>query len=278
MIRLLATDLDGTLLRPDGTVSRRTVRSLAAARRAGFGVVFVTGRPPRWLDEVVTATGHAGIAVCANGALLVDLDHDRVLAVDPLPGDLAAVVAGDLRAALPSIHFAVEYAPRGSVRRGSAPFGREHRYPLRGDTDPSAPVADIDQLTAHGEVVKLLVRTGPATVAGPDELLAVARQVLGDRAEATHSSPTDTLLEISAPGVSKASALARHAASLGLSASQVAAVGDMPNDIPMLAWAGRSYAVTGGHPGALAATDGRVATAVEDGVAALLDELLAQHG
>ena len=47
MARLLATDLDGTLLRPDGSVSERTVTALSRAREVGFPVLFVTGRPPR---------------------------------------------------------------------------------------------------------------------------------------------------------------------------------------------------------------------------------------
>ena len=57
-VRLIATDLDGTLLRPDLAVSTRTIDTLARARAVGMPVVFVTGRPPRWIPPVVEVTGH----------------------------------------------------------------------------------------------------------------------------------------------------------------------------------------------------------------------------
>ena len=120
MIRMLATDLDGTLLRPDNTVSRRTVAALAAARAAGFPVVFVTGRPARWMAPVVDATGHAGVAVCSNGGLLVDLDSGEVLQAWPLPAEAVLDLAVGLRAAVAGATIAVEYVPAGSARRPGA--------------------------------------------------------------------------------------------------------------------------------------------------------------
>src|SRR3712207_3885891 len=77
--RLVASDLDGTLVRSDGTVSDRTRAALEAVEAAGSVLVLVTGRPPRWMHPVVEATGHRGIAVCANGALVYDLHTERVV-------------------------------------------------------------------------------------------------------------------------------------------------------------------------------------------------------
>ena len=106
----------------------------------------------------------------------------------------------------------------------------------------------------------------------PDAFLAAAVEVVGDLVELTHSSTT-ALLEISAAGVSKASGLARFAARHGVDAADVVAFGDMPNDLAMLAWAGRPYAVASGHPAVLAAVTGRVLPPEQDGVARELELL-----
>ena len=283
MIRMLATDLDGTLLRPDNTVSRRTVAALAAARAAGFPVVFVTGRPARWMAPVVDATGHAGVAVCSNGGLLVDLDSGEVLQAWPLPAEAVLDLAVGLRAAVAGATIAVEYVPgplgataggrTGADRLSQASsFGQEPGYRVR-EPRYGALVAPLEDLVAAGPIVKVLAR-GPVG-ADPDELLAAAHSVVGDRAEVTHSSTTDPLLELSAVGVSKATTLAAYAAAAGIGRAEIVTVGDMPNDVPMLAWSGGSYAVEGSHPAALAAAAGRVAPAVDDGVARLLESLLA---
>lgn len=278
MIRLLATDLDGTLLRPDGTVSARTVAALERARAVGFPVLFVTGRPPRWLEPVVEATGHAGIAVCANGALTVDLDRGTVAAAHTLTGPTTSACARDLRAAVPGTAFAVELVPTptevpvaGAGRLTTRAYAHEPHYLPDSDARYGPLVGEIDQLLAHGEVVKLLAR-GPVGT-DPERFLTRAREVLHGRVEVTRSMDIP-LLEMSAHGVSKASALASYAAALGIERHAVAAVGDMPNDVSMLTWAGSGFAVEGAHPDALAAASHRVAPAEQDGVAQLLELVL----
>jgi hydroxymethylpyrimidine pyrophosphatase-like HAD family hydrolase len=93
-------------------------------------------------------------------------------------------------------------------------------------------------------------------------------------AEVTHSDVNDCLLEVSALGVSKASTLARLAASWGIEPADVVAFGDMPNDVDMLRWAGTGYAMADGHPEVLAAVDNHARTILEDGVAEVLESLL----
>lgn len=278
MIRMLATDLDGTLLRPDGTVSARTAAVLAQARAVGFPVLFVTGRPPRWLEPVVEATGHAGVTVCANGALTVDLDHGTVLTSHALPGATTSACARDLRTAVPGAAFSVELVPTptdvpsvGAARLTTRAYAHEPHYLPDSDARYGPLVGELDDLLAHGEVVKLLAR-GPAGT-DPEEFLTLARDVLRGRVEVTRSMDIP-LLEMSARGVSKASALAAYAAGLGIEQHEVAAVGDMPNDVPMLAWAGEGYAVEGSHPESLAAAAHRVPPAEQDGVAQLLELVL----
>ena len=255
--RLVASDLDGTLVRRDGSVAPRTVEVLARVEDAGVPFVMVTGRPPRWMAEVSRQTGHRGIAVCANGALVYDLHTERVVESFLLEEAAAAEVAAALRAALPDIAFAVERPDLG--------FGHEHTYVPSWEQPDHRPLP-VEELV-QGGVVKLLARHRGL---GSDELLAAAREAVGDRATLTHSSG-DGLLEVSAAGTSKATGLAALAREHGVEAADVIAFGDMPNDLPMLAWAGHGVAVANAHPEVLAIADEVTASHEEDGVAQVLE-------
>jgi Cof subfamily protein (haloacid dehalogenase superfamily) len=254
---VVATDLDGTIVRSDGTVSEATRAAIGAAESAGALVVLVTGRPPRWLRGMAEATGHRGIAVCANGALVYDLHTEMVIGSYPLSVEIARQVVATLRAAIPGIGFAVETVTEG--------FGHEPAYRPRWATD-GALVAEVEDLLS-GPLAKLLARHEDLD---SDALLAAAREVVdADVATMTHSS-RDGLLEISAAGVSKATTLATLCAGHGLHSADAVAFGDMPNDLPMLAWAGHSVAVANAHPAVLAAVDEVTASNDEDGVALVL--------
>lgn len=220
----------------------------------------VTGRPVRWMREIASATGHRGLAVCANGALLYDLHTETVVQSWLLSMDAARDVTSVLQEALPGIAFAVERLERG--------YGHEPGYRPRWDSNDPIEKAAIEDLLSD-DVVKLLARHDEL---GSDELLALARKAVGDTAELTHSAG-DGLLEISAVGVSKASGLATVAASLGVTAQDVVAFGDMPNDVPMLAWAGHAVAVANAHPEVLAIADEVCASNDDDGVAQVLERL-----
>ena len=255
--RLVASDLDGTLVRSDQSISERTRQVLAGVERAGALFVMVTGRPPRWMAQVARDTGHRGMAVCANGALVYDLHTERVVQDFRIDGATALQLVQSLRAQVPGIAFAVE--------KGLDGFGRESAYVPRWDNGEVL-VAPVEELVEPG-VAKLLARVEGTP---SDDLLARARVVLGGLAECTHSSG-DGLVEISAAGVSKASGLAVLAQEWGVDAADVIAFGDMPNDLPMLAWAGRSVGMGNAHPDVLAAVDEVTATNDDDGVAQVLE-------
>jgi Cof subfamily protein (haloacid dehalogenase superfamily) len=258
--RMVATDLDGTVVRSDGTISARTRDALGTADSAGAVIVLVTGRPPRWLNGIAEQTGHRGLAICANGALLFDLHTETVVGAHPLPVETLQHLVEVLREAIPGIAFAVERIDDG--------FHHEPAYHPRWDSDQSLITAEIDSLL-EVPASKLLARHGSFDA---DDLLALARDAVGDETVATltHSS-ADGLLEISAAGVSKASALADYAAEHGIAASEVIAFGDMPNDLPMLAWAGHSVAVANAHPEVLEAADEVTVSNDDDGVARVLE-------
>jgi hydroxymethylpyrimidine pyrophosphatase-like HAD family hydrolase len=259
-VRLIATDLDGTIVRADGSISERTVRALADVERSGRKLVLVTGRPVRWMGPIVEATGHRGVAICANGAVVYDLHEERLVEWFPLSPQISAEVVARVRAVLPDVGFAAEF-PDG--------FGHDEQYRPRWDVGTPI-VAPIEQLIVE-PVTKLLVRHD---VLDGDAMLALARPVLRGLAEPTHSSSNDGLLEICAPGVSKASTLALLAAQWGIDASQVIAFGDMPNDVPMLRWAGWGFAMAGAHPEAVAAAPHVTASVAHDGVAVVIESVI----
>ncbi|WP_150133981.1 HAD hydrolase family protein [Streptomyces hyaluromycini] len=269
--RLIATDLDGTLLRDDKSVSPRTVAALAAAEEAGIEVFFVTGRPARWMDVVSDHVHGHGLAICGNGAAVVDL-HDgpgahRFVKVRDLARENALDAVGMLREAAPGTVYAIEQ---------TYGFHQEPAYPKLHMEIPdhllsAEEILAVDGPGAGEPVLKILAYHPDLD---PDAFLTLARLAIGERATVTRSSPS-ALLEISGPGVSKASTLALECAERGISHAEVVAFGDMPNDVEMLTWAGQSYAMGNAHPAAVAAASGRTVANNEDGVAVVIEQLLA---
>jgi Cof subfamily protein (haloacid dehalogenase superfamily) len=266
-MRLVASDLDGTIVRPDGTISPRTLAVLLACEHDGIDVVFVTGRPPRWMAHVAEATGRTGLAVCGNGAVVYDLAAERVVRTRGLSVQAVRDTVTCLRAALPGAVFALETL---------AGYRREPQFRPHHEAAVAAMVAPLDHMLADDPVVlKVLCRDESSTA---DPMLAAARAVLDGVSEPCHSSSTGSMLEVSAVGVSKATTLAELAADRGIRAEEVVAFGDMPNDVPMLRWAGRGYAMADGHPEAIAAADETAPPCGDDGVAQVLERLLAGRG
>lgn len=258
--RLVATDLDGTLLRSDGSVSERTRAALALAHRRGVEVVVTTGRPPRLVHPLVADIGAADLAICANGAIVVDLRTGAVETHRPLPPAVAVRIVTELRAALPGILFSFELA---------LDFAREPAYHETFRPPPAPRYADGLELAAEG-VTKLLGRH-PTLPFG--EVLAAAGRVCGTDAVATTAG--HTVVEISAAGVTKASALAGHCEQRGILPGEVIAFGDAPNDLTLLGFAGRAVAVANAHADVLAAADELTAANDDDGVALVLERDLA---
>ncbi|MFI6656932.1 Cof-type HAD-IIB family hydrolase [Streptomyces sp. NPDC050523] len=269
--RLIATDLDGTLLRDDKSVSPRTVAALAAAEQAGIEVFFVTGRPARWMDVVSDHVHGHGLAICGNGAAVVDLHGGpgahRFVKVRELARDNALDAVGLLRDAAPGTMYAVEQ---------TYGFHQEPEYPKLHMELPDhlAPAEELLAPDGPGGAEPVLKILAYHPSLDPDAFLTTARLAIGERASVTRSSPS-ALLEISGPGVSKASTLALCCAERGISHEEVVAFGDMPNDVEMLTWAGRSFAMGNAHPDVVAAASGRTVANNDDGVAVVIERMLA---
>jgi HAD superfamily hydrolase (TIGR01484 family) len=260
--RLVATDLDGTIVRRDGTISPRTVAAFALAEKAGALVVFVTGRPPRVMPPVAEAFGRRGMAICANGALTYDLSTGAVLAGRLIEPEHIAAAAQALRKAIPGIGIAVEYADGHAAD--------DVYQAATWEVNTSIPRPGDDELFAR-PAAKLLGRHMDYT---PDELLTLATPVLDGIVFVSHSNGK-SLIEASAAGVSKASAVAELAATHGILPAEVVAFGDMPNDLPLLSWAGTSCAVANAHPDVLTAATHVIGPVADDGVAVYLESLFA---
>lgn len=260
--RLVATDLDGTLLRSDGSVSERTRAAWAAADEAGIETVLVTARPPRWLHDLEHVVGPRGIAICGNGAFVYEVAGRRLLETHCFEAGVVESIVADLTSALPQVAFLAE--------RASGPY--------LGPGYPDPHVDSIAEGAAHGPVEgigaepvgKLLAVTDRVPL---EEFLATVEEVVGGRGH-LHFSGAFGLAEINAPGVTKAVALERWAARLGIDASDVWAFGDMPNDLPMIQWAGVGWAVANAHPDVAAAADRTCAANDEDGVARAIEAVL----
>jgi Cof subfamily protein (haloacid dehalogenase superfamily) len=255
--RLVATDIDGTLIHTDGTLSARTLEVLAALP---VPAVLVTGRPLRWMRQLYDQLPEPLPSICANGAVVYDPETDQVLRADPLSVDLLLDVTKRLREAVPDVVLAVE------VEDGRS-FWYEEAWPVRwtGELDLVRVLATPEELTSV-PAVKLLARSATSA---PEEFYELVTRTLGGTAEATHSS-SSALVEISAAGVTKAAGLAWLCERKGITADQVLAFGDMPNDVPMLTWAGHSVAMANAHPAVREVADELTLTNDEDGVAVYL--------
>lgn len=231
--RLIVLDLDGTLLGVDGLVSDRNANALGRAADAGSRVVIATGRPVRWLEHLKSSL-HSSIALCCNGGLVVDLDADTVLQAHELDGEKLQRAVIELRAQ--GIVFAL--GVEGPPARGLLV---ERDYPFRGGVDVAT--GSLAELCA-GSLVKALIRPIDGR---SDEIRDYFLANHTDDFTLTRST-ADGLIELSLSGITKGSVIAGLAAEWGIGAEEAIAFGDMPNDIEMMRWAGRSVAMENADP------------------------------
>jgi len=262
--KLIGTDLDGTIIPFDRPISQRTIEAFTTAHDLGVAIFFVTGRPPRWMREV-RENFDFGTGICGNGALLYDFRAETILESWLIDPKELIKGAAALRKVIPGATFAVENFDG---------FHREARYNPRWDKGQDDRGVSLIEEHLSKPAIKFLVRSESEEVSA-DEMLALADASVGEFLTVTHSNPHESLLEISAQGVSKGSTLARVAAELKISAEDAVTFGDNPNDLSMLAWSGRSYAMKSGHPSTHAIATGIAPECNEDGVAQVIEELLA---
>ncbi|PND58889.1 HAD family hydrolase [Mycobacterium sp. ENV421] len=262
---MIATDVDGTLLDEDEHVTARTRSAVQAAVASGVKFVLATGRPPRWVPPVVEELGFAPMAVCANGAVIYDPDQDRIISARTLSVEVLTELADIATRVIPGVGLAVERVGRSAHDSATPQFvsspGYEHAWLNPDNTE----VAIEDLLSAPA--VKLLIRKAGALSA--DMAVELAKHI-GPQGDITYST-NNGLIEINPIGTSKATGVEHIARPLGIAADDVVAFGDMPNDVPMLRWAGLGVAMGNAHPEAVAAANEVTATNADDGLAQVLE-------
>jgi Cof subfamily protein (haloacid dehalogenase superfamily) len=262
---LIATDVDGTLLDDDERVTPRTKAVIHAAIDSGVTFVLATGRPPRWIPPVVDALGFAPMAVCANGAVIYDPVTDRILSASTLSVEVLAELAEMATRIIPGAGLAVERVGRSAHDAATPQFvsspGYEHAW-----LNPDNTEVSMDDLLS-APAVKLLIRKAGAR---SSDMAAELAKHIGIQGDMTYST-NNGLIEVVPLGISKATGVAEVARPLGITAQDVVAFGDMPNDVPMLRWAGLGVAMGNGHPEAIEAADEVTAPNSEDGLARVLE-------
>jgi hypothetical protein len=234
--RLLCLDLDGTLLRPDGSVAAVDLVALARARREGVLVTIATGRMVSGAFPIARALGVSVPIICADGGVLACATSGALLERHPLA---AATVRACLSAARAHGLTPLLFLPGAIHGHAASRALARHltswtpRMAFHADLHATAPLDDVMLVLALG--------AQHATAAARDALVAehgprveVAAFPFGAELHAVRVQPR---------GCSKGSALARLTARHGIARADVAAVGDWWNDVSMLTWAGRSFAM-----------------------------------
>jgi len=258
--RMVVCDLDGTLLTSAGRLSPRSRAALRAVRLAGWPLVLGTARPVRDTRAIAVAIDAMMVAVCGNGSITYDFGRHRIVDEQPIPAAGLAATLRALRAAHPGVRFGAE--------RG-LDLLLEHDFVLEAALSRTAQrVARLDQVVDERGFGKVIAQLDGAA---PDYWPSIAA-VLPESLTATVS--TTAFCEIGRSGVTKAAAVRRIAVHAGVAAADVVAFGDMPNDLPVLAWAGTAVAVANAHPAVLHAADLVTASNDDDGVAQVLESLL----
>ncbi|MFJ4694334.1 Cof-type HAD-IIB family hydrolase [Streptomyces sp. NPDC088766] len=258
--RVVATDLDGTLLRGDLTVSDRTRRALERVAASGAHHLVVTGRPAVACKHLLDALGYRGLAVCGQGAQLYDAGADRLLSSLALDRGLARSVVERVEAELGRVELGIVTSPPESRFKVTPGFGERVRHGWDVTTDRDLLwTSPIDKLILHHPEVD------------EDRLAAVTRRLTGSEVSVVHS--VKGMVEVLPAGTDKGTGVARAAELLGFTGADTVAFGDMPNDVPLLAFAAHGVAVANAHPELRAMADEVAPGNDEDGVAAVLERL-----
>jgi Cof subfamily protein (haloacid dehalogenase superfamily) len=258
--RLVATDLDGTLLRSDNTVSQASRDALAAVTAAGAAHIVVTGRSVPWTRHVLDDLGYQGLAVCGQGAQIYDAGTHRLLTSVTLDRQLAGLALAKIEAEVGGL--AVAASQDGLA--GEVLVGEGYVY------HPELPVIHMQDTTElwAAPINKLYIQHRGLT---DDELAQAAQAAAGDLVGVTMAG--EGIVELLPLGLTKATGLSLAARRLGVAPAETIAFGDMPNDKPMFAWAGYGVAMDNAHPELKAVADEITASNDEDGIAVTLERI-----
>ncbi|MFI1394554.1 HAD family hydrolase [Streptomyces sp. NPDC020681] len=260
--RLIATDLDGTLLRSDETVSQRTRDALAAATAAGAAHIIVTGRSVPWTRHILDDLGYKGLAVCGQGAQVYDAGARRLLTSVTLDRQLAGLALSKIEAEIGPLALA---ASRDGLD-GEVLVGPGYRV----QEGPLPTLAFEDPAELWSAPLNKMYIQHPGL--DDDALAKVARATVGSLVDVVMAGAG--IVEILPLGLTKATGLSVAARRLGVKSAQTIAFGDMPNDIPMFAWSAHGVAMANAHDELKAVAQEITASNEDDGIAVVLEQLM----
>ena len=259
LYRLLALDLDGTVVGRDLVVPPATLEAIASFQATGGRVTLATGRTFRTTAPFAELLHVDAPLICYQGALIRDHRTGETLFHQPVPADLAAEAAASLLAA---DIYVQAYVDDELV----IPYEGDETRLYRSFSPVYLPATVVDDLPAY-------LREHP-----PTKLLFIAAERdVGPRVAGLQAHFADRLNvtrshayfgELTAPGSTKGRALALLAGLLDIPRAAVAAAGDQGNDVDMVAWAGLGMAVAGGPPELHAVADVVIGGPAEAGLAA----------
>ncbi len=263
--RLLALDLDGTIIGRDLAIPRGTVEAIGAFQAQGGRVTIATGRTVRTTAPFADMLGVDGPLICYQGALIQDHQSGEVFFHDPVPPQLASEA---VRVLLDDHVYVHAY------------INDELYVPWIGDEVDLYQTFSPLKLKVHAvDDLAALVAERP-----PTKLLFIADEdKVGLRLMGLQAHFTDRLHvvrshahfgELTAMGCTKGRALAQLASSLNIPQSEVAAIGDHQNDVEMVAWAGLGLAVRTGHPELLQRAQALIDGPEHAGLAAAIQQYL----
>ncbi|OZJ01580.1 hypothetical protein BZG36_05399 [Bifiguratus adelaidae] len=282
--RLVASDLDGTLLftiYPHTVVPPRAIAVFSRLTQLNIPIVLASGRPPRAMIPVVEQAGIPGISLCCNGAIVYDVAKRQVIKKYSMATSAVLEMMERCRSAFgDKVCFGIESGVDFRCDAGYAQVRRDFlNHPHQVVQDPKQLIEET--VTVNGTTQQIEHSVEKFIVLHKELdgetlynlLLALFPAKVWSRlVKITFSNPW--FVEISATGVCKGTSLAAVCQELGILSSQVIAFGDMPNDVEMLQFAGRSVGVANAHADVLAIVDEVTGENTEDGVAQVLEKVV----
>ena len=262
-VRLIVSDLDGTLLGPDGQLSPATLDAIRAVRQAGITFIAATGRAPRSAMERVGGRGLLDALVCSNGSIVHDPETDTIVRRRTIDPTHVADVIATLDDAIDDLAYCWELADRYAWDHAFHPIGSEHddMFMFGPGERPGASDHVTKLLVSHPELLRTDLR---------DALRPLLPHPLSIGCSGV------TFVELTGPDVNKATTIAQLAAELGVTADETIAFGDNANDLEMLAWAGTGVAMGNAHDETKSAADVVIGHHADDAVADYLLELVSR--